>query len=140
MKPTIPPEFHLGTLIRQTNYKNYTVGVYKLPIGGERNFYFTPYGDFMGDRWVMRMCKRLGLTLVQKREPDHHICSIGWCKFERKWYGWSHRSLCGFGLGDRIFEWDYGNDNTPFITHGGRVIKAFDEAKLSAARFADYVG
>lgn len=30
------------------------------------------------------------------------VCSIGYCKKENKWYGWSHRSLYGFGINDCI--------------------------------------
>ena len=28
--------------------------------------------------------------------------SIGWSKEEQKWYGWSHRAIYGFGIGDSV--------------------------------------
>jgi hypothetical protein len=58
---------------------------------------------------------------------------------EQKWYGWSHRAICGFGIGDRIFEEKYGNDNTPFVKHGRKKIKTLADAKLAASRFASSV-
>lgn len=38
----------------------------------------------------------------QKRDPDHNVCSIGFCEKEQKWYGWSHRAMCGFGIGSEV--------------------------------------
>ena len=29
-------------------------------------------------------------------------CAIGFQPEEQKWYGWSHRAICGFGVGDKI--------------------------------------
>ena len=55
------------------------------------------------------------------------------------WYGWSHRALVGFEIGDKIFEPDYGDDKTDFKEHGSKTIKTLDDAKLSAERFSDYV-
>lgn len=40
------------------------------------------------------------------REPDHGTCSIGFCEKEQKWYGWSHRAMCGFGIGDVVKDGD----------------------------------
>lgn len=55
------------------------------------------------------------------------------------WYGWSHRGSCGFKIGDKIFEEDFGDDNTKFTEHGSKTIKTLDDAKLSAERFSDHV-
>jgi len=55
------------------------------------------------------------------------------------WYGWSHRAIMGFKIGDKIFEEDFGDDHTPFKKHGSKTIKTLDDAKLSAERFSDYV-
>lgn len=71
--------------------------------------------------------------------PNLHICSIGYCAKEHKWAGWSHRALCKFGLGDKIFEEGYGNDGTLFTQHGSQVITNMDQAKQAAINFADYV-
>lgn len=46
------------------------------------------------------------------------ICSIGFCPNDGKWYGWSHRAICGFGGGDKTWE----------------------QAKVAASRFAESVG
>lgn len=71
--------------------------------------------------------------------PDHNVCSIGFCEKDKKWYGWSHRAICGFKIGDRIYEEEYGNDKTKFTKHGKKKIKDMKDAKLSAIRFADSV-
>jgi len=55
------------------------------------------------------------------------------------WYGWSHRAIAGFKIGDKVFEANFGDDSTPFKQHGSKTIKTLDDAKLAAKRFADYV-
>ena len=38
--------------------------------------------------------------------PEDHKLSIGFCEQEQKWYGWSHRAIYGFGVGDVVKEGD----------------------------------
>ena len=47
--------------------------------------------------------------------------------------------MCGFGIGDKIFETNYGDDNTPFIEHGSKTINDLSLAKIAAIRFAKSV-
>jgi hypothetical protein len=35
-----------------------------------------------------------------------NVCCIGWCEREQKWYGWSHRAMHGFEIGDVVHEGD----------------------------------
>lgn len=55
------------------------------------------------------------------------------------WYGWSHRAIFGFKIGDKIFEEDFGDDKTLFSNHGSKTCKTLDDCKLAAERFSDYV-
>lgn len=50
-----------------------------------------------------------------------------------KWYGWSHRAVYGFGIGDKVKKGD--------CTYNGReyTIKTEKQAKETARRFADSV-
>jgi len=64
---------------------------------------------------------------------------LGFSEKEQKWYGWSHRAIEGFGIGDMIFEVNFGDDKTLFRQHGKKPIKNMDDAKESARRFAKYV-
>jgi hypothetical protein len=97
---------------------------------------YTPKGEYIGS-------PRDGRTLVVKRgikpqyaRKDSRVCSIGFCERDQKWYGWSHRAIVGFGIGDMIFEERFGDDKTPFVRHGKRPIRTLKDAKLAAARFA----
>lgn len=65
------------------------------------------------------------------------VCSIGFSRKTKKWYGWSHRALVGFGIGDRIFDPNYGDDSTPFVAHGARSIETFAHARQAACAFAE---
>jgi hypothetical protein len=78
-----------------------------------------------------KIVKQHGLTQVKD--------SIGFSEKEKKWYGWSHRAICGFGIGDKIFEKDFGDDNTEYSKHGKKDIKTLEDAKQSAINFSDYV-
>jgi len=100
---------------------------------------YTPSGDYIGNPKVARyLCAKRGIK-PEKASPDDNVCSIGFCEKEQKWYGWSHRAICGFGIGDRVFEEDYGDEHTLFTQHGSTVIETLDQAKEAAARFAAYV-
>jgi len=101
------------------------------------NCYSIDSGHWIGNAKDARyLCKKRGLTNLQKSKPEHCVCSIGFSEKEQKWYGWSHRAICGFGLGDKIFKERFGNDKTPFIKHGDKEIRYLSDAKLAAKRFA----
>lgn len=90
-----------------------------------------------GQKDVFRKFKdRLGIVSPGNTWPYN---SIGFSEKEKKWYGWSHRAAVGFGVGDRIFDENYGDDNTPFDKHGKMVIRDMEDAKKSAINFARYV-
>lgn len=58
-------------------------------------------GVYIGDRDFARRLDRMGI-LPLKRNPDSKVCSIGKSMKDDKWYGWSHRGICGFKVGDII--------------------------------------
>ena len=67
---------------------------------------YTPDGNYIGNsRWGHRLVVRRGIK-PEKRTPDSIVCSIGFCEKEQKWYGWSHRAIFGFGVGDTVKEGD----------------------------------
>ncbi len=76
----------------------------------------------------------------QKAKPGNSVHSVGLSEKEKKWYGWSHRAICGFGVGDKIFEPNFGDDKTKFVNHGKKPIRSMGDAQKAAVAFADYVG
>ncbi len=65
-----------------------------------------PDGDYIGcSVTAHRLCQKRGIAPV-KIDPSSNVCSIGFCEREQKWYGWSHRALYGFGVGDVVSEGD----------------------------------
>jgi hypothetical protein len=63
---------------------------------------------------------------TEKGYPSHGKSSNG------KWYGWSHRAVFGFGVGDKVVKGCCGN-----IRPGEEwIIKTDDEAKKQAISFA----
>jgi len=101
---------------------------------------YTPSGDYIGDPRMARfLCVKRGITQFEKTSGGHCVCSIGFNPKQKKWYGWSHRAICGFGIGDKIFIQRFGDDHTPFTKHGKTPIKTLYQAKIAAKRFAEYV-
>lgn len=101
------------------------------------NCYSTDTGHWIGDAKMARyLCKKNGLRLLQKTRSSHCVCSIGFNETEQKWYGWSHRAMCGFGVGDKLFEEKFGNETTLFVEHGKQTIVTLDESKQAASKFA----
>ena len=99
---------------------------------------YTPDGDWIGDSvWAYRLTALKGIA-PEKADPSHSVCSIGYCAQERKWYGWSHRAMCGFGIGDRVFDpkWPKATEKTPPRRHGDEVIQSLEQAKEAAKTYA----
>lgn len=67
---------------------------------------YNRHGHYIGDekttRFIVLECK----ISPEIANPGDHICSVGWCDSERKWYGWSHRAMFGFGIGETIKKGD----------------------------------
>ena len=100
---------------------------------------YTPDGDYIGSPERARyLIDKRGIK-PEKISPDHNICSIGFCAEEQKWYGWSHRAIFGFGIGDKLFEEDFGDDHTHFSEHGSITIETVEQTKQAAINFADFV-
>lgn len=69
--------------------------------------------------------------LVHKTDS---VCSIGFCKRQRKWYGWSHRAIYGFGVGSKRKKGD-----VAYAEHGCMTARTLADAKKMAIQFADDV-
>ena len=63
---------------------------------------YNPDGEWIGEpSWAHRLCVQRGIRPV-KSDPDHCVCSIGYSSKDGKWYGWSHRAIHGFKVGDVV--------------------------------------
>lgn len=83
----------------------------------------------LGDR-----LNKLGIK-PEKSKPSHSVCSIGFSEKDGKWYGWSHRAIYGFKVGDKVKEGDVVVGYLPI----GFTAKTVDDAKKMAVAFADGV-
>lgn len=100
---------------------------------------YTMNDEYIGDVKMARYLIVKKGIMPELSDPSHSVCSVGWCIKEQKWYGWSHRAIVGFGIGDKIFEERFGDEETPFIEHGEITIKAHEQAYIAAVRFAESV-
>lgn len=113
---------------------------------------YTPSGDYIGNpKMAYRLCKVRGIR-PEKSDPRANVCSIGFCGKEQKWYGWSHRAIYGFGIGDTVKEGDCcassGWTEDYLKEHPekdrslpvGFVARTLEDCKLMAIAFADSVG
>jgi hypothetical protein len=100
---------------------------------------YNPEGHYIGDPDTAKfICEKRGIK-PELASPDNNVCSVGFCEAEQKWYGWSHRAMVGFEIGNKIFEERFGDDHTPFIEHGEKDITNMEEARLAAVNFASSV-
>lgn len=58
-------------------------------------------------------------------------CSVGKSEADGKWYGWSHRAVYGFGIGDKVTSDVSGNNSGKEY-----MIKTEDQARQTAINFA----
>lgn len=68
---------------------------------------YTPTGDYIGNKKTAHfLCTKRGIKPEKISPSCNKVCSIGFCEAEQRWYGWSHRAICGFGIGDIVKEGD----------------------------------
>lgn len=88
---------------------------------------YTHDGAYIGsDKDANYLCNEIGIH-PEKSEADDSVCSIGKSDKDEKWYGWSHRAIRGFGIGDSFPDTD---------TSSNREIETEDDAKSAAKAFA----
>ena len=85
----------------------------------------------MEDSITENLIKKHGLTKVGN--------SIGYSEKDNCWYGWSHRACCPFKIGDKIFEPDFGDDETDYRKHGKATIKSDADMQKAAKAFSSYM-
>ena len=92
---------------------------------------YTKDGDYIGDEKMANKLCKLGIEpeMISKKKT---ICQIGFDKKNKKWYGWSHRAIAGFGIGDEV------TSKTPGIKKAYK-IKNLKQAKETAIKFAESV-
>jgi len=121
---------------------------------------YTPEGHYVGDpKFAIPLIMQKGIKpelipdefCQQIEDKPTRCCSIGFCEKEQKWYGWSHRSMYGFGIGDEVKEGDAtsssGLTDECLAQHPewylslpvGFKAKTLEDAKRMAIAFADSV-
>lgn len=72
--------------------------------------YISAYDEgYIGTEETYNMLREKGIVLFQKKNKNDNTCSIGYSPSENKWYGWSHRAIYGFTIGDEVKEGDITN-------------------------------
>ncbi len=67
---------------------------------------YTPSGDYIGNkRDAWRLVAERGIA-PEKITSESNVCSIGFSAKQNKWFGWSHRAIHGFGIGDKVKKGD----------------------------------
>lgn len=92
---------------------------------------YTANGDYVGDVESAEELEKRGIA-PEKRTPQSSVCSIGFSARDQKWFGWSHRAIYGFKVGDVVKEGDCAADGLPV----GFEAKTLDDAKEMAKAFA----
>lgn len=113
---------------------------------------YTPDGHYIGrSRWAYRLAHKYGVV-PELAAPGANVCSVGFSERKQKWYGWSHRAIYGFGIGDVVKEGDLcattgwidgyveehpeADKSLPV----GFMATTLDDARLMAVAFAEAVG
>jgi len=122
-----------------------------ITLGGSECWMTVAYnhsGDYIGDsKSAYRLCVKRGILPELGRGS---VCSIGKSKKDGKWYGWSHRAIYGFKIGDKVKKGDccaesgwvedceeYKND--PYVLKVGFEAKTEEDCKKMAIAFASSV-
>jgi len=92
---------------------------------------YNAHGVYVGDKATADFLADKGI-LPEPRTEHSSVCSIGFSHKDQKWYGWSHRAIHGFAIGDVVKDGDCACEGLPV----GFEAKTLDEAKQIAMAFA----
>ena len=92
-------------------------------------------GDSIGDLKTAQGLCDLRSIAPEKRTPGSCVCSIGKSTIDGRWYGWSHRAIHGFQIGDSVKEGDCTAKSLPV----GFTAKTEEDCKRMAIAFAESV-
>ncbi len=99
-------------------------------------------GDYIGNVEDAYALTAKGIVHFERREPDSKVCSIGFSPSTEKWYGWSHRAIYGYGVGDivkpgtmPVEDFENGGECLYDVKPGMKV-ETLDDAKRAAKAFA----
>ena len=96
---------------------------------------YTPSGDCLGEpMWAQRLIVRRGIA-PELRTKTSTVCSIGFSARDGKWYGWSHRAIYGFAIGDTVKKGDCAAERLKI----GFKAKTVADTKKMAIAFAESV-
>jgi hypothetical protein len=96
-------------------------------------------GGYIGTyRDAYHICIKRGIY-PQKRTPESGVCSIGFSTKNKKWYGWSHRAICGFKIGSKCRKGDCHYTPRNQGGKGAWTAKTFADARQMACDFASSV-
>lgn len=116
---------------RETHTGDVGVGTFSEIIVRNKDGDFVAFSEKMAE-----MLEETGIA-PELASPDDDVCSIGFSAQTGKYYGWSHRSIHGFEIGDRIFSPD---DTSAPPGPDAPLILTREEQRSSAAAFAEYMG
>jgi len=68
--------------------------------------FYTKDGVYIGNAESLRYLILDRWIVPEVAHTHNKVCSIGKSKKDGKWYGWSHRAIFGFEIGDEIKEGD----------------------------------
>ncbi len=113
---------------------------------------YNPQGEYIGtSKDAYYLVVKKGIAPIKISDYEHAPCQIGFCEKEQKWYGWSHRAIYGFGIGDKVKKGDCcassGYIDEYIKEHPekdkslpiGFIAKTLDDAKTMAIAFAESV-
>jgi len=96
---------------------------------------YTPTGDYIGrPRDAHRLVVKWGIA-PEKIAPESNVCTIGYAKRTRQWFGWSHRAIFGFGVGSKVTKGHCAAESLPV----GFTAKTLVDARRIAIAFAESV-
>ena len=93
-------------------------------------------GSYIGTWDSAKKLAAKGICPQNKDMYPGNSSNIGKSVLDKKWYGWSHRALCGFEIGDVVSAGDVLENYFPV----GFVAETDDEAQCMAMWYAEDVG
>lgn len=90
-------------------------------------------GAYIGDERTVKALSEMGIRTFEPASPDGTVASIGFAPKHNKWFGWSHRAIYGYGIGETVKAGDMPESCT------GMRIESVADSRHVAVEFAKCV-
>jgi len=96
-------------------------------------------GFYLGDpEFARKLTNKFQISVFFLSSEKRAVATVGYSEAQTMCYGWSSSKICGFRIGDKIYDAEFEEDTSP-EKHGSDVIKSREDCIQAAINFSEHM-